>query len=104
MKKLLTAAFIALIAVLPAYAQVSGGSIAGTVTDEQKAVLPGVTVTIQGSDRTQYRRDGRNRQVPVPESAARFLHRDASSWRASPTSSTKASSWPSAAIGLCRCS
>ncbi|HEX8027686.1 MAG TPA: TonB-dependent receptor [Vicinamibacterales bacterium] len=53
MKKLLTAAFITLIAVLPAYAQIAGGSISGTVTDEQKAVLPGVTVTIQGTDRTQ---------------------------------------------------
>src|SRR4026207_291789 len=53
MRKLLTAALLALIAVLPAYAQVAGGSITGTVTDEQKAVLPGVTVTIQGSDRTQ---------------------------------------------------
>jgi len=53
MRKLLTAALFALIAVLPAYAQVSGGSISGTVTDEQKAVLPGVTVTIQGLDRTQ---------------------------------------------------
>src|SRR5215216_832794 len=53
MKKLLTAALFALIAVLPAYAQIAGGSISGTVTDEQKAVLPGVTVTIQGSDRTQ---------------------------------------------------
>jgi hypothetical protein len=52
MKRLLTAALFALIAVLPAYAQVSGGSISGTVTDEQKAVLPGVTVTIQGTDRT----------------------------------------------------
>jgi hypothetical protein len=52
MRKLLTAALFALIAVLPAYAQIAGGSIAGTVTDEQKAVLPGVTVTIQGSDRT----------------------------------------------------
>lgn len=53
MRKLLTAALLTLIAVLPAYAQVAGGSISGTVTDEQKAVLPGVTVTIQGSDRTQ---------------------------------------------------
>jgi hypothetical protein len=53
MKRLLTAALFALIAVLPAAAQVAGGSIAGTITDEQKAVLPGVTVTIQGSDRTQ---------------------------------------------------
>jgi len=52
MRKLLTAALFALTAVLPAYAQMSGGSITGTVTDEQKAVLPGVTVTIQGSDRT----------------------------------------------------
>lgn len=53
MKKLLTAALLALIAVLPASAQIAGGSIAGTITDEQKAVLPGVSVTIQGSDRTQ---------------------------------------------------
>ena len=53
MRKLLTAALFALIAVLPAYAQIAGGSISGTVTDEQKAVLPGVTVTIQGLDRTQ---------------------------------------------------
>ena len=53
MKKLLAAAFLSLLAVLPAYAQIAGGSISGTVTDEQKAVLPGVTVTIQGSDRTQ---------------------------------------------------
>ena len=53
MKTVLTAALLALLAVLPASAQVAGGSITGTVTDEQKAVLPGVTVTIQGSDRTQ---------------------------------------------------
>lgn len=52
MKRLLTAALFALIAVLPAYAQVAGGSIAGTVMDEQKAVLPGVTVTVKGTDRT----------------------------------------------------
>jgi hypothetical protein len=52
MKKILTAALLSLIAVLPAYAQVSGGGVSGTVTDEQKAILPGVTVTLQGSDRT----------------------------------------------------
>jgi Carboxypeptidase regulatory-like domain/TonB-dependent Receptor Plug Domain len=52
MKQFLTAALFAFIAVLPAHAQVSGGSIAGTVTDEQKAVLPGVSVTIQGLDRS----------------------------------------------------
>ena len=52
MRRLLTAALFTLIAVLPAYAQIAGGSISGTVTDQQKAVLPGVTVTIQGSDRT----------------------------------------------------
>ncbi len=53
MKKLLTAALFALIAVLPAAAQISGGSVSGTVTDEQKAVLPGVSITLQGTDRTQ---------------------------------------------------
>jgi hypothetical protein len=52
MKRLLMAALLAFIAVLPASAQVAGGSITGTITDEQKAVLPGVTVTIHGSDRT----------------------------------------------------
>ena len=52
MKRLLTAALFTLIAVLPADAQIAGGSISGTVTDQQKGVLPGVTVTIQGSDRT----------------------------------------------------
>ena len=52
MKRLLTAALFTLITVLPAYAQIAGGSISGTVTDQQKGVLPGVTVTIQGSDRT----------------------------------------------------
>ena len=52
MKRILAAAVVALLAVVPAYAQVSGGSVTGTITDEQKAVLPGVTVTIQGTDRT----------------------------------------------------
>lgn len=52
MKKLLAAACLSLLAVLPAYAQIAGGSISGTVTDEQRAVLPGVTVTVQGTDRT----------------------------------------------------
>ena len=36
MRKLLTAALFALIAVLPAYAQVSGGSISGTVPTSRK--------------------------------------------------------------------
>jgi len=53
MKRLLTAVLFALIAVVPAAAQISGGSVSGTVTDEQKAVLPGVTITLQGTDRTQ---------------------------------------------------
>jgi len=51
MKKLFLALIVALAASLPAYAQVSGGTISGTVTDEQGAVLPGVAVTLQGSDR-----------------------------------------------------
>jgi hypothetical protein len=35
-------------AVLPAAAQRTTGAIFGTVTDESGAVLPGVTVTLQG--------------------------------------------------------
>jgi carboxypeptidase family protein/TonB-dependent receptor-like protein len=36
-----------------AAAQIQGGSITGTITDEQGGVLPGVTVTAQGVDATQ---------------------------------------------------
>src|SRR5258708_4777147 len=36
-----------------AFAQIQGGSISGTVKDEQGGVLPGVTVTAQGLDATQ---------------------------------------------------
>src|SRR4051812_25295998 len=35
-----------------AFAQLGGGTLSGTITDEQGGVLPGVTVTISGSDRT----------------------------------------------------
>ena len=38
---------------LPAFAQIQGGTINGTVKDEQGGVLPGVTVTAQGVDATQ---------------------------------------------------
>ncbi len=43
----------ALLAAAPALAQLQGGSISGTATDEQGAVLPGVTITVRGLDRTQ---------------------------------------------------
>ena len=36
----------------PAFAQIQGGSINGTVKDEQGGVLPGVTITAQGLDAT----------------------------------------------------
>ncbi len=36
-----------------AFAQIQGGTISGTVKDEQGGVLPGVTVTAQGVDATQ---------------------------------------------------
>src|SRR3954465_9031230 len=35
-----------------AFAQLGGGTLSGTVTDEQGGILPGVTVTIAGTDRT----------------------------------------------------
>jgi hypothetical protein len=38
---------------ISARAQIQGGSITGTVKDEQGGVLPGVTVTVQGVDATQ---------------------------------------------------
>ncbi len=38
--------------IVPAFAQVQGGSISGSVKDEQGGVLPGTTVTVQGVDAT----------------------------------------------------
>lgn len=46
--KLAAAALVAALAAPPALAQTLTGSISGTVTDEQGAVLPGVTVTLTG--------------------------------------------------------
>ena len=53
MKRLLLAAVLVLITASSALAQQLGaGSISGSVADEQGGVLPGVTVTLTGSDRT----------------------------------------------------
>src|SRR5262245_44339461 len=52
MKKCLIAAVLVLLAASSAMAQLGGGSISGTVTDDQGAVLPGVTVTLASSDRS----------------------------------------------------
>jgi len=43
---------VCLALVTPAAAQVQSGTIAGIVRDEQGGVLPGVTVTLSGADRT----------------------------------------------------
>src|SRR3954452_519740 len=51
MRRLLMA-FAMLFMATAAFAQLGGGTISGTVTDEQGAILPGVTVTIAGTDRT----------------------------------------------------
>ncbi|MGH9418464.1 MAG: carboxypeptidase regulatory-like domain-containing protein, partial [Thermoanaerobaculia bacterium] len=42
-----------LVYAMPAFAQIQGGSISGTIKDEQGGVLPGVTVSAQGVDATQ---------------------------------------------------
>lgn len=53
MRRLLLAAMLALAAATSGLAQQLGaGSVTGSITDEQGAVLPGVTVTLTGSDRT----------------------------------------------------
>jgi hypothetical protein len=54
---------------LPARAQVSSGIIAGTIKDEQAGVLPGVVVTLTGSERTATfttESDGRFRFLNLP--------------------------------------
>lgn len=65
-------AILALALAVPALAQVQGGNIYGTITDEQGAVLPGVTVTISGSDRTlnvTTSADGKYRFIDLPPGA-----------------------------------
>jgi hypothetical protein len=52
MKRLLMAAACVLLAAASASAQIAAGNITGTVLDEQGGILPGVTVTLQGTDRT----------------------------------------------------
>ncbi len=52
MKRVILALALVLGTVMPSMAQVQGGSISGVVTDVQQGVLPGVTVTLTGSDRT----------------------------------------------------
>ena len=51
MRRFLMAAAMLLVA-SAAFAQLGGGTLSGTVTDEQGGTLPGVTVTITGTDRT----------------------------------------------------
>jgi hypothetical protein len=47
------AAALILAYAVPAFAQLQGGSITGTVKDEQGGMLPGVVITAQGVDATQ---------------------------------------------------
>lgn len=57
-----------LLALTPAaFAQISGGNIYGTVTDESGAVLPGVSVTLSGDT-------GSRTAVTGPQGAFRFLN------------------------------
>ena len=63
----------ALLSLLPAVAAAQGttGSISGTITDEQKAVLPGVTILViqteTGADRAQVSDEhGRYRVLDLP--------------------------------------
>jgi carboxypeptidase family protein/TonB-dependent receptor-like protein len=52
MKRVLLAAMLVLVTAAAALAQIGGGTLSGSVTDEQGGVLPGVTVTLEGTDRT----------------------------------------------------
>ena len=53
MKRMSVTLALLLAFALPAFAQIQGGSISGTIKDEQGGVLPGVTVSAQGVDATQ---------------------------------------------------
>src|SRR2546421_5964226 len=52
MKRVFFAITVVLAIASSASAQIQGGSVSGTVKDEQGGVLPGVTVTAQGVDAT----------------------------------------------------
>src|SRR5918994_5518679 len=52
MRRLFIAAAYVLLTGAIASAQTAGGSITGIVEDQQGGVLPGVAVTLQGTDRT----------------------------------------------------
>ena len=53
MKRMIVMLALLIAYALPASAQIQGGSINGTIKDEQGGVLPGVTVSAQGVDATQ---------------------------------------------------
>src|SRR5262245_43574321 len=53
MKRVLFLLLLVLCCAGSAFAQIQGGTLFGTVRDEQGGVLPGVTVTVQGLDATQ---------------------------------------------------
>jgi Carboxypeptidase regulatory-like domain len=52
MKRLILSCAVLLATAFPAVAQTQGGSVSGSVRDEQRAVVPGADVTVQGSDAT----------------------------------------------------
>ncbi len=65
----LVACAVRLALAVPALAQVSSGIIAGTIKDEQGGVLPGVSVTLSGADRSAAfttETDGRFRFLNLP--------------------------------------
>ncbi|HYM23864.1 MAG TPA: carboxypeptidase regulatory-like domain-containing protein, partial [Vicinamibacterales bacterium] len=53
MKRSLVLFAFAMLFAASAFAQILGGTISGGIKDEQGGVLPGVTVTVQGTDATQ---------------------------------------------------
>ena len=71
MKRLSVMLALLLAFALPAFAQIQGGSISGTIKDEQGGVLPGVTVSAQGVDATQTFVTEASGEYPLPEPRAR---------------------------------
>src|SRR2546421_2486281 len=70
-------AVLLVVSAVPMYAQNIGATVEGLTTDERRAVLPGVTVTISNVVLTRHRhRHAQQHRHPAGSAVARNAHRE----------------------------